>query len=234
MQSRGRRGPVAQYLQGVPHGTHSHTATHTHTRGIVTHGTGTAAQGGGDVPAGGPRRPLWHTRHWEAGGKDGGCLHLSRRVPGGPGGAHRGESAAGVTAPGASPPAHSGRTESGGHAGTQPNKLEVGWEGGRGRREGSEPVGGALDERHFAELHHGRAGLVLHAGHPLQQLLRLALRVPQLLPPLHQLGVALWGREPGQDWGQRGWASPGCQVTFSVLMSWHGLKGRANGQQWDG
>lgn len=171
----------------------------------------------GDTLAGGSHRPLWHTRHWEAGGRDGGCLHLSRRVPGGPGG-HTGEKvpgrlpgAGGVTAatprvtpaPGVSPPrplrAHG---ELGGHAGTQPNKLEVGWEGGRGRGEGSEPVGGALDERHFAELHHGRARLVLHAGHPLQQLLRLALRIPQLLPPLHQLGVALRGRELGQERAQ--------------------------------
>lgn len=77
---------------------------------------------------------------------------------------------------------------------TQPNKLEVGWEGGgEGQGTGSEPIGRALQEGHFAELHHRRARLILHAWHPLQQLLGLALGIPQFLLPLHQLGVTLWG-----------------------------------------
>lgn len=212
---------MAQYLQGVPLDTHSHTPTHTHTGGVVTHGTGTAAQGaGGHAGWGFPPAPLAHTAlgsGWEGRGlpssePESSCRtgegHTGDKVPGRVPGAGGGVTAATprvTPTPGVSPPTDpSGHTESGGHAGTQPNKLEVGWEGGRGRGEGSEAVGGALDERHFAELHHGRAGLVLHAGHPLQQLLRLALRVPQLLPPLHQLGVALRGREPGQEWGQDG------------------------------
>lgn len=213
--------------------THTQPHTHIHTRDCHPRDGHSRAGRGGRAGWGSPPAPLAHTAlgsGWEGRGLPSSEPESSWRT----GGGTPGRKCRGCHRTGRVPPAHSGRTESGGHAGTQPNKLEVGWEGGRGRGEGSEPVGGALDERHFAELHHGRAGLVLHAGHPLQQLLRLALRVPQLLPPLHQLGVALWGREPGQDWGQRGWASPGCQATFSVLMSWHGSKGRASGQQWDG
>lgn len=112
-----------------------------------------------------------------------------------------------------------------GHAGTQPNKLEAGWERGRRARgrvgTGSEPVGGALDERHFAELHHGRAGLVLHARHPLQQLLGLALGVPQLLPPLHQLGVALCRAGQGSGRGPLG-----CRGGVQGALGLPGVPGR--------
>lgn len=260
----GHRGPMAQYLQGVPAGTRTHTHTH---QGLGTHRTGRAEPGtrrlagrwakGYGVRRGGrfPARPelgthlphLAHTAVAKRAGAErgrGGCLHLSRRVQRGFGkvGGHAGERRRaaprarcqdGDTA--AVPAPSSNHKKKRGNAGTQPNKLEAGWEGGKegGAREGgSEPVGGALDERHFAELHHGRAGLVLHPRHPLQQLLRLALGVPQLLPPLHQLGVAL-RRGDGSERGLpevpglgRGWfgapqggregygvvgGSPGCQ-----------------------
>lgn len=121
---RGRRGtgraggagdPWHSIYRGSPWATltHSHTHTHTYTHeGLSPTGWAQPSREGGDMPAGGPRRPLWHTRHWEAGGRDGGCLHLSRRVPGGPGG-HTGEKVPRVSpqphprvtpAPGVSPP----------------------------------------------------------------------------------------------------------------------------------
>lgn len=59
MQSRGRRGPVAQYLQGVPHGTHSHTATHTHTHeGLSPTGRAQPRREGGTCRLGVPAGPF--------------------------------------------------------------------------------------------------------------------------------------------------------------------------------
>lgn len=269
-RSRGTQGTHGTVFTGGPRGhTHSHTYTKDLAptgRAQPSRGTrrlaGRWAKGYG-VRRGGrfPARPelgthlphLAHTAVAKRAGAErgrGGCLHLSRRVRRGFGkvGGHAGErrQAApcarcrdGDTA--AVPAPSSNDKKKRGNAGTQPNKLEAGWERGKegGAREGgSEPVGGALDERHFAELHHGRAGLVLHPRHPLQQLLRLALGVPQLLPPLHQLGVALrggygseWGlpEVPGLGWGWLGapqggregygvaGGSPGCQGSGVAL-----------------
>lgn len=79
----------------------------------------------------------------------------------------------------------------------QQNKLEV-YKRRAGRRAAgraggrSEAVGAAaLDQWHLAQLHNGRARLVLHLGHPLHQLLGFAVGVSQLLLPLHQLWVTV-------------------------------------------
>lgn len=144
-QSQGHRGPRTQYLQGVLW-TQTHAQPHTH-KGFSPMGRAQPRGDGGDTPAGGPRQPPLAYMALES-GREGWGLPSSEpesswrtggdtgeKVPG------RVTSTSGIaaavplgdTSSEHVPPRH---TESGRHTGTQPNKLEAGWEGGKRCREG--------------------------------------------------------------------------------------------------